>query len=123
MKYSFLTSKIIKCALEVHTVLGPGLFEKVYEGCFEYEISEAGLFVERQLEKHIDYKRLRFDEGYRIDLLVEKKVVVEIKAVSALTETHFAQILTYMKLGGYPVGLLINFNVKSLRDGIRRVVL
>jgi GxxExxY protein len=123
MKHSDLTSKIIANALEVHSVLGPGLLEKIYEGCLQHELNEAGILVDRQLEMPVKYKNLQFAEGYRIDLLVAKTVVVEVKAVETLTEVHFAQILSYMRLGGFPVGLLINFNVKSLKDGIRRFVL
>ena len=123
MEQKNLTSKIIEKALEVHTVLGPGLLERVYEACLEYELNEAGFFVERQLGIPIQYKNIQFDEGYRIDLLVERTVILEIKSVEKLNEVHTAQILNYMRLGAFPVGLLINFNVKSLKDGIRRFVL
>ncbi len=120
MKYRDLTSKIIECALEVHTFLGPGLLEKVYEECLEYELKQAGLYTQRQLDRPVEYKGFQLEQGYRIDLLVDRTVVVEIKAVDTLTDVHSAQILSYMKLGGHSVGLLFNFNVKSLRDGIRR---
>ncbi len=123
MEQSNLTSKIIEKAMEVHSVLGPGLLERVYEACLEYELNEAGLIVERQLGIPIQYKKIQFNEGYRIDLLAERTVVLEIKSVEKLNEVHFAQILSYMKIGSFPVGLLFNFNVKSLKDGIRRFVL
>ena len=120
MKYKDLTSKIIECALEVHTILGPGLLEKVYEECLEYELKQAGLFTQRQLERPVEYKGLQLEQGYRLDLLVDRTAVVEIKAVETLTVVHSAQVLSYMKLGRHSVGLLFNFNVRSLRDGIRR---
>lgn len=123
MEQKNLTSKIIEKALEIHSVLGPGLPERVYETCLEYELNEAGLLVERQLGIPIQYKKIQFNEGYCIDLLAERTVVLEIKAVEKLNEVHTAQILSYMRLGGFPIGLLINFNLKSLKDGIRRFVL
>ncbi len=123
MEQKNLTSKIIEKALEIHSVLGPGLLERVYETCLEYELNEAGLLVERQLGIPIQYKKIHFNEGYCIDLLAERTVVLEIKAVEKLNEVHTAQILSYMRLGGFPVGLLINFNAKSLKDGIQRFVL
>jgi len=123
MEQKNLTSKIIEKALEIHSVLGPGLLERVYETCLEYELNEAGLLVERQLGIPIQYKKIQFNEGYCIDLLAERTVVLEIKAVEKLNEVHTAQILSYMRLGGFPIGLLINFNLKSLKDGIRRFVL
>jgi len=123
IEYANLTSTIIEKAMEVHTVLGPGLLERVYETCLEYELNKAGLLVERQLGIPIQYKKIQLDEGYRIDLLAERTVVLEIKSLERLNEVHSAQILSYMKLGGFPVGLILNFNVKSLKDGIRRFVI
>ncbi len=118
-----LTEKIIGAAIEVHRHLGPGLLESTYEACLEYELQEAGLSVERQKSLPLVYKKIKLDQGYRLDLLVEKQVVVELKTVEKLTPVHNAQLLSYLKLSGCKVGLLINFNVKLLKYGIRRFVL
>jgi len=118
-----LTQKIIGAAIEVHRVLGPGLLESAYEHCLVYELELLGLQVEQQKSLPLVYKEISIDQGYRIDLLVEGKVIVEIKTVEHLTDAHIAQILTYMKLSNCKVGLLINFNVKMLKNGIRRFVL
>lgn len=115
-----LSRKIIGCAMKVHTELGPGLLESAYEECLFYEIAQAGLKVDKQKALPLIYYDVKLDAGYRIDLLIENKVVVEIKAVEALNDVHFAQILTYLKLTNCKLGLLINFNVKSLKDGIKR---
>jgi len=117
-----LTEQIIGAAIEVHRALGPGLLESAYEACLAYELQERGLKVERQVPLPVVYKGVRIDCGYRLDLVVENAVVVEIKAVDSLAPVHQAQLLSYLKLSGYKVGLLINFNVKVLRDGIRRLV-
>ncbi len=118
-----LTSAIISAALEVHRALGRGLLESAYEECLCHELHIRGLRFLRQVELPIVYKTVRLDCGYRIDLLVEDAVVVELKAVDALTDIHDAQLLTYMKLLHKRVGLLINFNVALLKNGIRRRVL
>ena len=123
MEFSELTKEIIGCAIEVHKLLGPGLLESAYEKCLEYELTRKGLYVERQKPIPIVYKKLRLDYGYRIDLLIENKVVIEIKSVDALHPVHEAQILTYMKFAEKKVGLLINYNVKLLKEGIKRYVL
>jgi len=115
-----LTEKILSCAYKVHTNLGPGLLEKAYEECFAYELNRNALFVEKQKELPLIYEDVRLEVGYRIDLLIEKKVIIEIKSVEAINDVHIAQILTYLKLSGCRVGFLINFNVKSLKDGIKR---
>ncbi len=109
--------------MEVHTNLGPGLLENAYEECLYYELLQTGLLVDKQFALPLDYKDVRLDCGYRIDLYVEKKVIVEVKSVSALQDIHMAQIMTYLKLTECKVGLLLNFNVKSMKAGIRRIVL
>jgi len=123
IKEEVLTGKILGCAYTVHSELGPGLFEKVYEECLFYELNEAGLSVEKQVELPVEYKRIEIDAGYRIDLLVEDIVIIELKSVKELLDIHTAQLLTYMKLSGADIGFLMNFNVKSLRDGIKRFIL
>ncbi|MDP4267134.1 MAG: GxxExxY protein [Bacteroidota bacterium] len=116
-----LSYKIIGCAMKVHSELGPGLLENAYEECLYYELRGLGLRVEKQKALPLVYHEVKLEAGYRIDLLVENKVIIEIKSVEALNEVHFAQILTYLKLMKCKLGLLINFNVKSLKDGIKRV--
>lgn len=113
---------IIPAAMQVHTALGAGLLESAYEACLAYELAKHGLMVERQVSMPVVYESVRLDVGYRIDLLLERKVVVEIKAVDRVIPAHLAQILTYLKLGGYKLGFLFNFNVAHMRDGIKRVV-
>lgn len=117
-----LTNTIIGAAIEVHKALGPGLLESAYQECLFFELGEKGLKVSRELALPITYKEINLDHGYRIDLLVENKVVIELKTVEAFTDVHFAQILTYMKLGRYPVRLLINFHIKLLKNGIKRFI-
>ncbi len=123
MEINSITDKIIGCAIEVHRQLGPGLLESAYEACIYYELVKAGLNVKRQLALPIVYKEVKLDAGYRIDLLVEDKVILEIKAVDALAGIHEAQILTYMKLASIKYGLLMNFNVRLLKNGLRRMAL
>lgn len=123
MELSELTKEIIGSAIEVHKLLGPGLLESAYEKCLEYELTNKGLSVERQKAIPIIYKELNLDYGYRIDLLVENKVVIEIKSVDEFHPVHEAQILTYLKFAEKKVGLLINFNVKLLKEGIKRYVM
>ncbi len=116
--------KILDCSFAVHTALGPGLLENAYEECLFYELRQAGLKVERQKALPLVYKQVKLDAGYRVDLLVENKVIVELKAIEGgFHDVHYAQILTYMKLAKIRLGLLINFNVKSLKDGIKRMIL
>jgi len=115
-----LSEKIIGAAINVHRELGPGLLESAYHECLLYELRKQQLHVERELVLPIIYKEIKLDHGYRIDLLVEKSVVIELKTVEAFTDVHTAQVLTYMKLGGYPLGLLINFHIKLLKQGIKR---
>jgi len=116
-----LTSNIIGAAIEVHRSLGPGLLESAYQTCLLYELRLRRLKVECQKPLPVFYKDVMLDCGYRLDLVVENQVVVEIKSVSAVVGVHEAQLLSYLKLGEYRVGLLINFNVKILKDGIRRM--
>ena len=118
-----LTSKILGCAYTVHSALGPGLLENAYEECLFYELKQAGLKVERQKALPLVYKEVKLDAGYRVDLLVEDRVVIELKSVESLNDLHIAQTLTYLKLSGCKLGLLINFNVKSLKSGIKRLIL
>ncbi len=118
-----VTGRIIGAAVDVHRALGPGLLESAYEACLVYELRECGLSVEQQKPLPLVYKAIQLDCGYRLDLLVDDCVIVEIKAVSELAPIHSAQLLSYLKLSGYPVGLLINFNVTVLKNGIRRLVL
>ena len=115
--------KILDCSFKVHTELGPGLLENAYEECLTYELKKFGLMVEKQKPLPLVYEGIKLDAGYRVDLLVENRIIVEIKSVDALAEIHMAQILTYLKLSGCRLGLLINFNVKHLKDGIKRVIL
>ena len=117
-----ITKKIIGAAIAVHRELGPGLLESAYETCLAYELAGKNLRFERQKSLPITYRGIQLDCGYRIDLLAEDKVIVEIKAVERLEAIHEAQLLSYLKLSGCEVGLLINFNVKLLRHGIRRFV-
>ena len=113
---------VLDCSFRVHTALGPGLLESSYEECLYYEIMQSGLEVEKQKPLPLVYKEVKLNAGYRVDLLVKKSVIVEIKSVEGLTDVHLAQILTYLKLSGCKLGLLINFNVKHLKEGIRRVI-
>ena len=120
MEVDKLTEKVIGLAIEVHRHLGPGLLESAYQECLYYELKEAGLLVEKEKKLPIEYKEISLDQGYRIDLLVENQLVLEIKKVETFTDVHKAQILTYMRLGNYNTGLLINFNTKLLSKGIKR---
>jgi GxxExxY protein len=117
-----LSSLIIGCALKVHTALGPGLLESAYEACLLYELAKLGLKVECQKGLPLIYEEVNLECGYRLDLLVEHKVIIELKAVESLTSLHTAQVLTYLKLSNCKLGLLINFNVPLLKDGIKRIV-
>ncbi len=117
-----ITEKIIGAAIEVHRVLGPGLLESAYEECLNYELANSGLRVQRQKILPLVYKEARLDAGYRIDLLVENKIILELKAVESINDIHRAQLITYLKLSGCSVGLLLNFNVSKLTDGLQRFV-
>ena len=113
--------EVLGCALKVHRALGPGLLENAYEAFLAHELTKAGLAHRRQLVMPVTYDGVRVDLGYRLDLLVEDLVVVEVKAVDRLTDVHRAQVISYLRLGGYRLGYLLNFNVAVLKDGISRV--
>jgi len=115
--------KVLDCSFKIHTSLGPGLLESVYVECLNYELIKSGLFVEKQKPLPLIYENVKMEAGYRIDLLAEGKVVVEVKAIDSLADIHMAQILTYMRLSECRLGLLVNFNVVHLKDGIKRVIL
>jgi GxxExxY protein len=117
-----LTEAIIGAAIAVHRELGPGLLESAYEACLAFELTDQGFYVEKQKELPVIYRGFQVDCGYRLDLLVEGKVIVELKAVEKLHPIHEAQLLSYLKLSGCKVGLLLNFNVRMLRDGLKRMV-
>jgi GxxExxY protein len=117
-----ITESIIGCAIEVHKALGPGLLESAYEACLAFELAEHGLKIERQKPLSVVYRDVKLDCGYRLDILVEESVIVEIKVVDQLARIHQAQLLSYLRLSGCKVGLLVNFNVKVLKDGIVRMV-
>ena len=117
-----ITEKMIGCAIEVHRHLGPGLLESAYEECTCHEIVESGLLLERQIPLPVIYKGIRLDCGYRMDAVVERLVVVEFKTVEKLLPVHEAQLLSYLKLSGLSVGLLINFHASVLKDGLKRIV-
>ncbi len=118
-----ITALVIGAAIEVHRVLGPGLLESAYEECLCHELSLRSIAFQRQLVLPVDYKGVRLDCGYRLDIVLPGKLIIEVKAVEALAPIHDAQLLTYLKLSGIRTGLLLNFNVPLLRDGIRRLVL
>ena len=117
------SAAVVDAALEVHKALGPGLLESAYEACLVHELSARNVAARRQVALPVHYKGVRIDAGYRLDLVVDEAVVVEIKAVDTLTRLHEAQVLTYLRLSGFRAGLLINFNVRLLRDGLRRFVI
>jgi GxxExxY protein len=122
MKENEISEKIIGCSIEVHKSLGPGLLESAYQECLFYELLKAGLYVEKQKSLPLIYKEVKLDAGYRLDLIVESKVIVEIKSIEVLNDIHTAQVLTYLIVSGCKVGLLINFNVLRLVDGLKRLV-
>ena len=123
MEFDDLSNKVLGCAIEVHRELGPGLLESAYEQCLAYELNQARIPFRLQVGLPVEYKQTKLDCGYRIDLLLEDKLIVELKTVDQLLKIHEAQVLTYMKLAKMKVGLLINFNVPMLRKGIKRLVL
>ena len=117
-----LSNKVIGVSIEVHKALGPGLLESAYKECLYYKLVQSGLYVQKEKPMPLIFEDVKLEVGYRIDLLVENKLVIETKCVDALNDIHMAQTLTYMKLGNYKLGLLINFNVVKLKDGIRRII-
>ncbi len=122
MDLNNLTELILKKAYEVHTTLGPGLLENTYEECLYFELIHCGLHVERQKSLPILYKGAQIDAAYRLDIIVEGSVIIELKSVEGLLPIHIAQLMTYLKLSHIKCGLLLNFNVRSLKDGIKRIV-
>ena len=122
MNENELSYKIIGCALELHKTLGPGLLESAYEAALKYDLEQMGFNVKSQVAMPLIYKEIKQDVGYRIDLLIENKVIIEIKSVENLAPVHFAQTLTYLRLSEKKLALLINFNTKILKDGIHRIV-
>lgn len=122
MEENELTHKIIGAAMDVHRTLGPGLLESAYQECLYYKLKKEGLSVLKEKAMPLVFEEVKLECGYRIDLLVENSVVIEVKSVEALNDVHLAQTLTYMKLGNYKLGLLINFNVTLLKQGIKRLI-
>ncbi len=123
MEFDELSNKVIGCAIEVHRNLGPGLLESTYEQCLAHELKIEGMPFKLQYPLPVEYKGIKLDCGYRIDLLVANILIVELKSVENVLPIHQAQLLTYMKLSGIKIGLLMNFNVKYMKDGIKRMVL
>ena len=123
MEFDELSNRVIGCAIEVHRHLGPGLLESAYEQCLAIELSTQDIPFELQSELHVEYRGRKIDCGYRIDVTIDDKLILELKSVEKLLPIHEAQLLTYMKLSDVRIGLLINFNVRLLKDGIKRMVL
>jgi GxxExxY protein len=121
MELNEISEKIIGCSIKVHRALGPGLLESTYEVCLVHELGKAGLNAKTQVALPVVYDGIKLDAGYRIDVLVEEEVIIELKAIDNLLPIHEAQLLSYLKLSNKKIGLLINFNVKLLRDGIKRI--
>ena len=122
MRENELSKRVIGIGIEVHSALGPGLLESSYKECYFYKIQKNGLYVEKEKPVPLFFEEVRLECGYRIDLLVEHRLVIEVKSVETLSDIHLAQVLTYLKIGRYKLGLLMNFNVLRLKDGIKRVV-
>lgn len=118
--YDSLTEKVLGCAFNVHSALGPGLLESTYKECLFYKLQKAGIYVEKEKGLPLIFEEVNLECGYRVDLLIENKIVIELKSVEALTDVLTAQVLTYLKLGDFPIGYLMDFNVKSLKLGIKR---
>jgi GxxExxY protein len=123
VKFDKLSNQVIECAIEVHRNLGPGLLESTYEQCLAYELTQKKICFKLQYSLPVEYKSIKLDCGYRIDVLVEDKLIMELKSVERVLSIHEAQLLTYMKLAKINTGLLINFNVKKLKEGLKRYVL
>ncbi|MBN2175293.1 MAG: GxxExxY protein [Bacteroidales bacterium] len=122
MKENELTEKIIGCAIQVHKELGPGILESAYIECLKYELEQNGLKVHKEKPLPLIYREVKLEAGYRVDLLVENTIIVEVKSVETLNDVHTAQVLTYLKLNNNRIGLLINFNVSILKNGIKRLI-
>ena len=123
IEFDELSKKVIGCAIEVHRVLGPGLLESTYEQCMAYELQQAGISFKIQHPLPVEYKGTRLECGYRVDMLIHDKLILELKSVEDIKAIHEAQLLTYMKLSRVKIGLLINFNVRLLRSGVKRFIL
>jgi GxxExxY protein len=123
MEINDITGKILAAAYKVHSALGPGLLESSYQACLKHELQKDGLFVESEKALPLIYEEVKLDCGYRIDILVENQVIVELKTVEQFTDVHLAQVLTYLKLSNKKIGLLLNFNTKNLKHGIKRIIL
>lgn len=123
MEINKITHEILDSAYKVHTSLGPGLLESAYKACLAYELRKKGMKVEEEKDVPLIYEEIKLDCGYRMDLLVEDQVIIELKTVDSFSDVHFAQILTYLRLSNKKIGLLINFNIKSLKEGIKRFIL
>ena len=121
MDISDISGQVVSSAIKVHTALGPGLLESAYKACMAHDLRRRGLSIEVEVPMPIEFDGARIDVGYRLDLIVERQVVVELKAVSKVLPIHQAQLLSYLRLGGFPVGLLLNFHVPRMRDGILRL--
>ena len=123
MKFDELSKRVIGCAIEAHRILGPGLLESTYERCLAHELTEACIPFKLQHPLPVEYKGIRLDCGYRVDLFIDDQLIIELKSIEAIKGIHEAQLLTYMKLASVNKGLLINFNVRKLRDGLKRYVI
>jgi GxxExxY protein len=123
IEFDELSKKVIGCAIEVHRVLGPGLLESTYEQCMAYELQQAGISFKIQHPLPVEYKGTRLECGYRVDMLIHDKLILELKSVEDIKSIHEAQLLTYMKLSRVKIGLLINFNVRLLKSGVKRFIL
>ena len=122
-KLNKLSYEIIGAIYKVHTELGPGLLESTYEVCLEYELVKKGLIVQRQKALPVIYHEIKLEEGYRIDLLVNNSIILELKSIDEIAPIHKAQLMTYLKLSGMKLGLLLNFNVKDMKEGINRIIM
>jgi len=123
MEKEKIFKQLLDCSFRIHSDLGPGLLESAYEECLFYELKNLGLLVRKQVPMPLIYKEIKLDAGYRVDILVEESIIVEVKSVDAICDIHLAQILTYLKLSKCTLGLLVNFNVSHLKDGIKRIVM
>ncbi|QQS43000.1 MAG: GxxExxY protein [Acidobacteriota bacterium] len=122
MDENALSGKVIGAAIRVHSELGPGLLESSYQECLHYELTDSGLYVEKEKGLPLTYREINLECGYRVDLFVENRLIIEVKAVERMNDVHLAQVLTYLKLSGCHVGLLLNFHCARMKDGIRRVI-
>jgi GxxExxY protein len=122
MDENVISKIVFECALKVHKILGPGLLESAYEECLFYELKKVGLKIEKQKALPLIYEEVKLDVGYRIDIIIENKFIVEVKSVESLNDVHLAQLLTYLRLSNCKLGLLINFNVSLLKNGVKRVI-